>query len=418
MRRLGLSGDLINQVDRVLLFMPQILWFILCLGFVWASVYNILPVSFPGFREVFGASIEQLGRTQLLFFFGGLMLTAVGGYFMERLGLGRAAAATALLVSTSLVLIGSASSFKMVLLGAAWFGLAMASLDVVCASLIAAHFGKKRQSIFLLYAAVTSLGGIVGPAILGWWLTHGKATAQNWRAGYYLVSCILVPLAVWALRIVSAPSSNESKVAAPPGSLAAMRIILSGPTIYILGLAYFLHGVAQTGMISWVGQLYQRKYDIDAAQAAYLISSDLIGFFVGRSLLSWLTARWRISELLLMAICAGLASLAFVATLSAPSYGWGLISFMVSGFFISADGPSINSYVGLRFAERAAHAFVLMNGIGVIGSAVGAYFTGVLGEQVGLERGIWFMPGFSAALSVLALVWMLREVRYEESIAT
>jgi MFS family permease len=397
--------------------MPQVLAFILCLGFVWAAVYNFLPVSFPAFKEVFGATVEQLGRTQLLFFFGGLMFTVVGGYFIERLGLRRAATVTALLLSTSLVVIGSAAGISMVLLGAAWFGLAMASVDVVCNSLIAEHFANKRQSIFLLYAAVTSLGGIVGPATLGWWLIHGNAIAQDWRAGYYLVGCMLFPLAFCGPRVVSARSSKQSDVTICPGSLAAMRIILSRPTIYVLGLAYFLHGVAQTGMISWVGQLYQKRYDINAAQAAYLISSDLIGFFIGRSLLSWLTARWKISELLLMAICAGLASLAFVATISAPSYEWGLISLMISGLFISADGPSINSYVGLHFAERAAHAFVLMNGIGVIGSAVGAYVTGLLGERFGLERGIWFMPGFSVALSVVALVWMMRELRYRESTA-
>jgi MFS family permease len=397
--------------------MPQVLWFILCLGFFWASVYNILPVSFPAFKEVFGATTEQMGRTQLFFFAGGLMFTAVGGYFIERLGSGRAAAATALLTSLSLFVIGSASGIPVVLLGASCFGLAMASLDVVCSSMIAERFGKKRQSIFLLYAAVTALGGIIGPAALGWWQTHGKTTTQNWRAGYYVISCALVPLALWALRVPSPASAKQATVTTPLGSLGAMRLILSGPTIYVLGLAYFLHGVAQTGMISWVGQLYQKKYGIDAAQAAYLISSDLIGFFVGRSLLSWITARWTVSELLLMAICAGSASLAFVATITAPSYGWGLICFMLSGFFISADGPSINSYVGLRFADRAAHAFVLMSGIGVVGSAVGAYVTGLLGERFGLEVGIWFMPAFGAALSMLALVWKLRERRCRERTA-
>ena len=194
-----------------------------------------------------------------------------------------------------------------------------------------------------------------------------------------------------------------------------MRDILSRPTIYVLGLAYLLHGVAQVGMISWVGQLYQKRYGIDAARAAYLISFDLIGFFVGRSLLSWITNRRRISELLLIAICAGAASLAYVATIAAPSYGWGLVSFMMSGFFISADGPSINSYVGSRFADRTANAYVLMSGIGSVGSAAGAYLTALLGERFGLERGIWCMPGFSAALSALAFVWMLSERRRQES---
>lgn len=388
----------------------QVFWFVISLGFIWALVYNILPVSFPAFKDVFGASTEHMGRSQLLFYLGGLMYTVVGGFSIDRLGLRGAAIATPLLVAASLAIIGRASGMTTVMVGAFCFGLAMASLDVVCSSLIAEHLWKMRQSVFLLYAANTSLGGIIGPVAMGWWQTHGHAPAENWRTGYYVIAGALVPLAAWGLRIRPRPSAPQAAAtASASGSLAVIMSILNEPTIYLLGLAYLLHGVAQSGMISWVGQLYQRRYPIDAAHAAYFISFDLTGFFVGRSLLGWITTRWKISELQLISICAGLATLAYVATIVAPSYAWGLVCFMISGFFISGDGPSINSYAGLHFPDRAAHAYVLLSGIGSIGSAAGAYVTALLGERFGLEKGIWFMPGFSAGLSALALVWAWRE---------
>ena len=338
------------------------------------------------------------------------MYTVIGGVFIDRLGLRWAAIVTLLSVASSLAIIGSAPGMPVVMVGAFSFGLAMASLDVVCSALIAKHFGERRQSVFLLYAANSSFGGILGPAALGWWQMHGQTPRENWRTEYYAIAAVLVPLAAWGLRVGRRPSLSQG--AANPsasGSLAAMMSILKQPTIYVLGLAYFLHGVAQSGMVSWVGQLYQRRYPIDSAHAAYFLSFDLTGFFVGRALLGWITARWRISELLVMGICAGSATLAYMATIAAPGYAWGLVFFMMSGFFISADGPSINSYAGWRFAEGAAHAYVLLSGIGSIGSAAGAYVTALLGERFGLEKGIWFSPGFSAALSVLAAVWWARD---------
>jgi MFS family permease len=394
------------------LWSREIYWFVISLGFIWALVYNILPVSFPAFRNVFGATTEQMGRSQLLYFIGGLIYTAVGGVFIDRLGLRWAAIVTVLSVAATLAIIGSAPGMPLIMVGAFGFGIAMASLDVVCSALIARHFAERRQSVFLLYAANSSFGGILGPAALGWWQIHGQTPRDNWRIEYYVLAAVLVPLAAWGLRIrTPEPLPQGVETVPDSGSLAAMTGVLGEPAIYLLGLAYFLHSIAQAGMISWVGQLYQRRYSIDSAHAAYFLSFDLAGFFLGRSLLGWITARWRISELLVMAVCAGLATLGYVATIAAPGYAWGLVSFMISGFFISADGPSINSYAGLHFGERAAHAYVLLSGIASIGSAAGAYFTALLGAHFGLEKGIWFVPGFSAALALLATVWWARDRR-------
>src|SRR5437016_8582670 len=85
-----------------------IVWFLLSVGFVVGSVYNFIPVSFPAFRSQFGASQEQMGRTQLLFFGSGLMASIFGGWFIGRLGLRRAVMAVLLFLGAGLMLIGSA----------------------------------------------------------------------------------------------------------------------------------------------------------------------------------------------------------------------------------------------------------------------------------------------------------------------
>ena len=62
-------------------------WFVLCLGFVWASVYNILPVSFPAFKGVFEATTEH-GEESAPFLRGRADVYQLG-WFIERLGFGR-----------------------------------------------------------------------------------------------------------------------------------------------------------------------------------------------------------------------------------------------------------------------------------------------------------------------------------------
>jgi nitrate/nitrite transporter NarK len=79
--------------------------------------------------------------------------------------------------------------------------------------------------------------------------------------------------------------------------------------------------------------------------------------------------------------------------------------------FISGDGPSLNSYTGFRFLGKSAIAFALIGAFGNIGAAVGPYLIGTLGSRLGLERAIWFMPVFSLALAVLALVCYLKDKR-------
>jgi fucose permease len=179
--------------------------------------------------------------------------------------------------------------------------------------------------------------------------------------------------------------------------------------MYMIFFLTTLHGLTEGGMISFVGQLYQKKLGVDAAQAAYFLSSHAAGFLVGRSLLSWITAHWKISELVILSACATGGTLFFAATIISSSYLWGLVFMGLAGVFVSGNGPSINSYLGMRFAHQAKTAFSLMSGISYIGGAGGPYLVGYLGSQYGLEKSMWIDPLFSLSLAAVALLWFLRD---------
>ena len=316
------------------------LWFVLVLVFINAGVYNFLPITFPVFREFFSANLEQMGQSQSLFFISGIVFSVIGGWIIGSMGLRRALVGALLAVAAAMSVIGSAAGFPMVLVGAFCFGLAMSALNVVFSSIISAHFGDKRQSVFFLAGLADGSGAVVGAAALGGWFAYADRSGGSWRVGYYAAAAVVLALVLWAWRLRS-----ESVRRGGPGSdsrlpaRSVMRAVLTTPAFYTAGFLGLFHGLSQGGMISFIGQLYQSRFEIDAAQAAYFISLNSAGLFGGRFILSWITARWRIPELVVLTVCAGGATLAFAATISAPTYLWGVAMFTVSGMFVSGNGP-------------------------------------------------------------------------------
>lgn len=387
----------------------QLLWFVLVLGFLEGAVINFLPVTFPIFKNVFGATLEEMGRTQALFFSSSLIFSAIGGWCIGRLGVRLVATTSVLILALALSAIGGVPSFQAVLAGAFCLGLAVTSIVVVCFTIINDFFPAQRQSIFFLFAIGEGAGATIGPAALGRWLNLAEAGQASWQTGYFIAAGFSLVLALWSLRL-----RRTSLLRAAGGganvetSLGIMRNVLSKPAIYIIGLAMFLHTVAQVGMVSWIGQLHQKKLGIGAGMAADFISLNSAGFFVGRLAFGWLTARRKIPELLVLTVCAAMGTLGFVGAIAASNYAAGLLCFALAGVFISADAPSINSYTGRRFVSESATAFSLMNGIGNLGGAAGPYLVGVISDNLGLTTGIWLLPLFSAALALLGLCWYIK----------
>jgi MFS family permease len=116
-----------------------------------------------------------------------------------------------------------------------------------------------------------------------------------------------------------------------------------------------------------------------------------------------------------IALCAALETAAFLATILSSNYLVGAAMFLVGGFFMSAIGPSLNSYLGGRLTQQAATAFALFAGLGNVGAALGPYLIGTTATDFGIERGIFLSPLFSAMLSSTALLWHIRERRPSEA---
>ena len=384
-----------------------LIWFVLGVIFVSSSIMNYLPVTFPVFRRVFGVNLEQMGRIQVCYYGSAVVYTLGGGWWVGRVGYGRAMAIAFVVIAASLSVIGSAPSYTVVLVGAFCFGLGVLCLAVTTASIIGEHFGPIRQQLFFVHAISSSLGSIAGPAALGWSLANVERFGMSWGTAYFVTALMVGSLFVWPSLMRSKILSVRSRddVEMKHRALAEFKYILSQPAMYMIILVTTLHGMVAAGMLSFVGQLYQGRLGIDAARAAYLLSSMAGGVLAGRALLSLITGRWKLPELMILSACAAGAALFFGATIISTSYLWGLVFFFVAGAFVSGNGPSINSYLGMRYQAYAKTSYTLMSGISYIGGALGPYLVGYLGAEHGLEKSLWMGPLLSLFLSSMALLW-------------
>jgi MFS family permease len=389
-----------------------VFWFVIVLGIGYGSVYNILPASFPIFFREFGASLRQMGHASSIFFISCLVFSVVGGPAIAAMGLKRSAMVGLALAGAVLIVIGSAQKFSFVLMCAGLFGFAIIALVVIENSIISGHFREKRQSVFFITSLSDSGGAMIGPAALGWWFVEADRTHMSWRIGYFAAAVAMGLLFLWAMfmRSESMPGDAQ-KPEGPVGGLAVIKQVLIVPAFYVAVILEICHGVGQAGMLSFVGQLYVSRLHIDPGHAAYLLSLNAAGMLSGRLMFSWLTMHWPIPELVVIGVCAIAETAAFLGTIVSPSYLGGAIMFTLAGVFVSAIGPSLNSYLGGKFSNCTATAFSLFAGLGNIGAAAGPFFIGTIGNRLGVEKGILFAPLFTGLLSLTALLWFSREKR-------
>jgi MFS family permease len=412
LEKLLMTKTEVSPVASEPIWKDPLFWFVMAAGLGYGGVRNFLPTTFPILRHELGATLEQLGKTEFLFYLSSVLIGVLGGPVLALLGLKRTAMAALGLAGVSLLLIGLAKKVDVILLCAAMLGLAIVSMIVVISSMISAHFHARRQSVFLLTGLADASGTTLGPAVLGLWIGHAARWHLTWRSGYFVAAAALGMLVVWVFFVPSESiGDGQPERTARGKNIAHTKEVLRDSAFRTAVLLCFCHGLAQAGMVAFVGQLYIRKVHVDLPHAAYLLSAEGVGIVGGRLIFGWVTSRWMIPELKVIAMCAAAETVAFTATILSPNYIIGIAMFLLGGVFISAVGPSLSSYLGRQLPDRLGTAFSLFAGLGNIGAALGPYIIGVLGTDFGIERGILFAPLFSALLSATGFFRYLREKR-------
>ncbi len=361
---------------------------------------NLLPVTFKVFEKLFQAGFEMQGRAEALFFLGAFVGNILAGQVTHRRGPAVSVKRGLVIGALGCLLLGGAQNWFMAQAGAVLMGVGYVWLTVVYATVTAQHFQESRQRVFAALALTMAVGGTLAPLGLGAYVDHAwMQRGWPWWIPYaglmslYLLSRLAVP---------SIPKWTPSE--ATDGDPSPGRRLVLSPSLWLIGLAFTLHGIGQMGAVVWLGRLFAKRLLLSETQVGSMIALNTTGFIAGRTIWTWFGGR--IPERILLGCSAAVGATFYVLTILSGSYRLGLLLIFVAGMGMSGDAISLQSFTALRFRRKAARAFGFTQALGHLGAAMGPYYIGLVGDYSGtLEQGIWVIPITIGTLSLLAFLW-------------
>ena len=369
--------------------------------------YNWLPVLFNVFEREFGANLEQQGRTLQYLFGSGLLIVVLGGWLTQRLGLKGASFCAISVCAAGLLLIGLSDSFSLLLAGCSIYGFGTTWMYLIYGVFVSRSFPGQHQKAFLINNMVLAAMGGTGPLLLGFWLSR----SLPWRHMFLFAGALNLLFGMFILFFREYQETVAGKAVGdrPEKQKSPKMSVLFRGNMWLIGVAYVLHGIAELGIVSWVGKLYYQRLGIAEEQMALFISVNVISFGLGRFLLTFIAGRFR--DLTLLGLCAAGGTLFFVLIFLTSNYTVGLILIAASGICMSGNAPAMNSYLAHHFTDQLEFSFAVYQGFGALGSAIAPPLIGFVGDRTGLETAVWLIPLSSGILAVLAFCWTWFQAR-------
>jgi MFS family permease len=247
-------------------------------------MHLIVPPVFPLLMSEFSLSYSELGLLMTVFFVVSGIVQAASGFAVDRYGPLPVLLTSIALFACSTLVIASAGSYLMLMLGCAVAGAANAPFHPVDYCILNARIESKRlPRSYAVHGVAGSLGWAVAPLVL-----VGVSSLAGWRVGMLTagVICLVIMALVWWARA----ELRVSPIRSPrPGQAGAGAVDVSQSTlgfmklpslwisfVYFFGTAFAIGGVQTFGPES-AAQLH----DLPAAQVALLVSVYMVGSACG-----------------------------------------------------------------------------------------------------------------------------------------
>lgn len=248
-------------------------------------MHLIVPPVFPLLMSEFSLSYSELGLLMTVFFVVSGFVQAASGFAVDRFGPLPVLLTSIGLFAFSTLVIASANSYWMLMLGCAVAGAANAPFHPVDYCILNARIeGKRLPRSYAVHGVAGSLGWAVAPLVL-----VGVSSVAGWRVGMLTagVICLVILGLVWwardALRVSPirrekpVPGAGDGASDVSQSALGFMKLPgLWISFVYFFGTAFAIGGVQTFGPES-AAQLH----DLPAAQVALLVSVYMVGSAVG-----------------------------------------------------------------------------------------------------------------------------------------
>jgi len=248
-------------------------------------MHLIVPPVFPLLMSEFSLSYSELGLLMTVFFVVSGFVQAASGFAVDRFGPLPVLLSSIGLFAFSTVVIASANSYWMLMLGCAIAGAANAPFHPVDYCILNARIeGKRLPRSYAVHGVAGSLGWAVAPLVL-----VGVSSIAGWRVGMLTagVICLAILGLVWwareALRV--SPIRREKPATGADGGAADVSQSTLGfmklPGLWISFVYFFGTAFAIGGVQTFGPESAAQLHELPAAQVALLVSVYMVGSAVG-----------------------------------------------------------------------------------------------------------------------------------------
>jgi MFS transporter, FHS family, L-fucose permease len=382
---------------------------VVSLFFLWALANNLNDILIRQFQKALGLNRAQAGFIQFVFYIGYFVVALPAGLLMRRLGykagilvgLGLYALGAVMFYPASMML-----SFGMFLLALFVIAAGAACLETTANAYIGL-FGDPSTAVqrLNLAQAFNGLGGLLAPILGGLLIFSGvehsradiagmshatlaayrTSEAATVRLPYLLLALVALALAA-AVAVTRLPEGRERE--GTPLRIQFAALARHRPLVGAV-IAQFFYVGAQVGVWSFfIDFVKDVTPHVSERDAAFLLSSSLTLFMIGRFTGAALMSRIRPARLLGAYALANVGLCAVAAT----GFGWvALVSLILVSFFMSIMFPTIFALgvEGLGPAKPLGSSFIIM---AIIGGAIFPPAMGLVAVRAGATPVALLLP--------------------------
>jgi FSR family fosmidomycin resistance protein-like MFS transporter len=295
----------------------------------------ILAGLFPWIKSAFALSYSELGLLMSVFFVVSGVGQALSGFIVDRAGARRVLFGGLALLGASALILASAHSYAVLLLGSVVAGCGNAVFHPADYTLLNQRVSKARLAhAFSVHGVSGNLGWAAAPVFLA-----SVAALSSWRTA--LLAAAAIPLAVLLVLFVNraALHADPAPAKAAPGQGGSFGF-LALPQVWMCFAFFFLNAVALAGIQSFSSSSIVALYGVSLATATSAYTSYMLagagGILAGGFLAARSTSHGR-TIAVAFAVAALLALLIASAVVPGPLV---VVLMGAIGFASGLAGPS------------------------------------------------------------------------------
>jgi MFS family permease len=325
----------------------------------------VLPPLFPYLMGEFGLSFTQAGALMTTFFVVSGVGQALAGFVVDRFGALRVLCGGVGMLGLAALVIASAPSYGVLLLGAGLAGLGNCVFHPADFTLLNRRVSTQRLGhAFSVHGLSGNLGWAAAPVFV-----LAIAAVAGWRTA--VVGAAMVEFVALAFLFLNRGLLDDTQVGVsePPKRTGGTFAFLGVGVVWMCFAFFMVAVMAFGGLQNFAPPILERTYGVTIAFATTGLTAYLLGSAAGSAAGGFFASNGTHQDRL-VAVALGSAAICAITLASGTVPGWSIVGLMAAmGFGVGFSGPSRDILV-----RRAATSTF---GSGAFGRIYGFVYSGI-----------------------------------------